>query len=328
MDENVGGLLSGIPPSALTLTLTRSAIRMEHSHSWRADKTNQVHDLVIGLEGRGCYLVGGEEVELAPGRAMLIRRGTRFIGWNPETTTYIGVAQHFTLDLFNRHDLIAQMQLRPVVELSRWRVIEPLVRLYRETSPLSSTTLMQFHLFMFILLDFLEDAFVAWAGNPTEGLSAPEGLPLAIMLAATQISANPLDDGVVERVMSQTPYNADYFQREFRQRIGWTPLKFREFKRMERAMHLLQAGRSVTETAAEVGYSDVYYFSRMFKRHIGASPRGYQLAVQRCRDGVFPRGEEDGEVHYPLLPHRRVSAAAPQTNGFPFGRSPGAVAAE
>lgn len=318
MDENVGGLLSGIPPSALTLTLTRSVIRMEHSHSWRADKVNQVHDLVVCLEGRGRYVIGEEEIEMSPGRAMLIRRGERFVGWNPDSDMYIGVAQHFTLDLFNRHDLIAQMQLKPVVDLSRWNVIGPLVRFYRETSPPSSTTLMQFHLFMFILLDFLEDAFVAWSSNPTAGLSAPEGLPLAIMLAATQISANPLDEGIVDRVMSQTPYNADYFQREFRQRIGWTPLKFREFKRMERAMHLLQAGRSVSETAAEVGYGDVYYFSRMFKRHIGTSPRGYQLAVQRCRDGVFPRGEEDGEVHYPLLPQRIDQL---EMAGFPFSRS-------
>jgi len=310
MDKIVGGPLSGIPANALTLSLTRSVIRMEHSVNWRADKINQVHDLVIGLEGRGEYLIDDRPVLIEPGRAALIRAGSRFVGRNPGPETYIGVAQHFTLKLFDRHDLISQMELRPAVRLRHWDILAPLVRHYRETSPINSTTAIQFHLFMFILLDFLEDAFTAWRDDVTVGLGEAEGLALSIMLAATQISAAPLDDGVIDRVLGSVPYNIDYFQREFRQRIGWTPRKYREFKRMERAMHLLQSGKSVGDTAYDIGYSDTYYFSRMFKRHIGISPRGYQRVVERCRDGSVPRngeddGEEseDGEIRYPhILP--------------------------
>ena len=60
MDKIEGGILSGIPPNALTLTLTRSAIKMLHSMTWEIDKTNAVHDLVICLQGSGSYFIEDE----------------------------------------------------------------------------------------------------------------------------------------------------------------------------------------------------------------------------------------------------------------------------
>ena len=120
--------------------------------------------------------------------------------------------------------------------------------------------------------------------------------------------ADPLDPDISERVIADAPYNPDYFKREFRRQIGWTPAKLQEFKRMEHAMDLLASGKTVSETAAVVGYTDTYYFSRMFKRHIGISPVGYKHDVKRSRDGAFPRGEEDGQILYPLIgPQKSVA---------------------
>lgn len=301
MDKIEGGVLAGIPESALKLTLTRSTIKMQHSQTWRVDKSNSVHDLIICLTGSGSYAVDDDRYTLMPGDAMLIPAGSHFVGWHASGDAYTGVAQHFTLDLFGRHDLISQMHIRRFVRFSRWPLIEPVVRYYRDIAQASSTTLLQHHIFMFVLIEFLEDAFIAWNAQPVGAMGNADGISLAIMLAATQITADPLDDEVAERVVARAPYNPDYFKREFRRQIGWTPKKFQEFKRMERSMNLLASGNSVSETAALVGYSDVYYFSRMFKRFIGTSPAGYKLAVKEHQDGKFPRGEEDGQVIYPLV---------------------------
>ena len=54
---------------------------------------------------------------------------------------------------------------------------------------------------------------------------------------------------------------------------------------MERAMHFLEAGLSVSAAAAEVGYGDPYYFSRMFKRTLGLSPRDHMNRIRRSRHG-------------------------------------------
>ncbi|TJZ90887.1 AraC family transcriptional regulator [Paracoccus gahaiensis] len=296
-------VLAGIPPRALDLTLTRSAIRMQHSHSWSIDKVNAVHDLVICLEGTGDYILQGERIRLTPGMAMLIPANTRFQGSNPDPArTYTGLAQHFRLELFGHHDLLGRMRFRRVVRLSRWPMLEPLVRHYRASAPAGSTTLAMHHAFMVMLTEFIDDAFIAWTTPGDTGLDDSVGLSMAITVAAAQIAADCLQPGLAERVVAAAPYNPDYFRREFRRSLGSTPAKYQEFKRMETGMQFLETGCSVAETAHRLGFADAYYFSRLFKRHIGISPRGWQEQVRLRRDGQWPRGQEDGQVIYPLRP--------------------------
>jgi AraC-like DNA-binding protein len=285
MDEIEGGILSSIPPAALTLELTRATIRMEHSQTWCIDKTNPVDDLVVCLAGRGHYRIDGEERVMEPGDAMLIRRGQHFVGGNPGPEPYIGIAQHFTLDIYGRHDLIAQMKLRPKIRLTKWQLLEPLVRQYRQSAPPSSVTLGQHHLFMYLLISYIEDAFIGWRERATYQPEDADALDLAVMKAATTISASPLDPDSAMKAVAASTYNEDYFLREFKRRVGQTPRKYQEFKRMERAMHFLEAGMSVAAAASEIGYSDPYYFSRMFKRILGLSPRGHIHRVRQSRHG-------------------------------------------
>lgn len=301
MEKIEGSVLGAISVNALSLTLTRSAIKMQHSQSWSVDKVNRVHDLIICLTGEAEYDVDGDVVHMVPGQAMLIEAERRFRGRTLSTELYTGVAQHFKLDVFGRIDLIGQMRLNRSVMLPRWDMLGPLVRHYRESAPLSSTDFAQHHLFMVLLIEYIEAAFLEWRQQQDVPVNNPDALSLSVMVAASQIAADPLSDDTVERVLSTVPYNPDYFRREFSRQVGLTPHKYHEFKRMERAMGLLASGRSVKQAAEFVGYQDSYYFSRMFKRYIGVSPAGYKAAERRHRDGSFPRGEEDGLVVYPLL---------------------------
>ena len=308
MDEIEGGILSSIPAAALTLTLTRATIRMEHSQTWRIDKTNLVDDLVICLDGCGHYLIDEEERTLEPGEAMLVTRGQRIRGRNESATTYIGIAQHFTLDVYDNHDLIAQMSLRPKVKLSRWSLLEPLARHYRQSAPPSSVTLGQHHLFMYFLIAFIEDAFLGWRNRASYHSDDADLLDLAVMKAATTISANALDPDIAAKAVAASTYNPDYFLREFRRRVGQTPRKYQELKRMERAMHFLEAGLSVASAAAEVGYGDPYYFSRMFKRMVGLSPREHVSRIRQSRHGGL-LGMDEGDQQIRL---REPAAARSQ----------------
>lgn len=312
MDEIEGGILSTIPPAALTLNLTRAAIRMEHSQTWRIDKSNPVDDLVICIEGHGHYLIDGEPVIMNPGDAMLITRGQRFIGWNEGLETYKGIAQHFTLDIYGRHNLIAQMNLKPRVHLSRWPLLEPIARHYRQSAPPSSVTLGQHHLFMVLLIAFIEDAFLGWRDHATYQPEGADAIDLAVMKAAAMISANPLDPAIAAQAVDASPYNRDYFLREFQKRVGRTPRKYYEFKRMERAMHFLETGYPVSAAAAEVGYADPYYFSRMFKRTLGLSPRDHMNKVRQSRHGGLMQLDE---VEQAEALHRSGAKTPPVAGG-------------
>lgn len=268
--------LSHIPMRSLSLRLARSTIKMRHDSRWRIDKVNPVHDLIVCLSGTGIYQVGEdpEPIAIAPGDALLVPAYTRFRGRSGGAALFTGIAQHFTLELFGRGDLIAQMSLSRSIHLPNWPVLLPLVRHYRETSPFGSTTLAQHHQFMVVLLAFLDASFSGWK-TEAETPASRDHLSVQIMRVATRLSADPLGSGV-EEALRDLPYNPDYFRRAFKERIGHTPRKFREMKRMEFAASRLGMGMSVNAVAAELGFSDPYFFSRMFKRHLGVAPSRYK----------------------------------------------------
>lgn len=278
--------ISHIPMRSLSLRLARSTIKMRHDARWRIDKVNPVHDLIVCLTGSGQYLVGDDPapIALAPGDALLVPAYTRFRGRSGGDGLFTGIAQHFTLELFGRGDFIAQMALERSIRLPNWSVLLPLVRHYRETTPIGSTTLAQHHQFMVILLAFLEASFSGW-NMEAEAFPSRDHLSVQIMRVATRLSADPLGSGV-EEALRDLPYNPDYFRRAFKDRIGHTPRKFREMKRMEFAASRLGMGLSVNAVAAELGFSDPYFFSRVFKRYLGASPSRYKGRPER--DAMAP----------------------------------------
>ncbi|MFK7854898.1 MAG: helix-turn-helix domain-containing protein [Granulosicoccus sp.] len=242
------------------------------------NKLNPVHDLVICLSGAGKYRIGDtdEWVSLNPGQAMLIPAYTRFHGKHGGgSDTFIGVAQHFSLELFERGDAIRQLRLKRAVDLPDWGVLESVVKQYRLTNEYGSTTLVQQHRFMILLLAYFEAAFQGWKTTHTEP-AHQDRLSLEIMFVVSRLSADPLG-ATVSDVLADVPFNEDYFRRAFQDRIGMTPKKFGENKRMEYAADRLGMGLTVKAVAAELGYSDPYFFSRQFKRYIGASPSHYRV---------------------------------------------------
>ena len=66
-----------------------------------------------------------------------------------------------------------------------------------------------------------------------------------------------------------------HFIRIFHKNLGMPPQKYRASVAMREAKHLLKSN-SVTSTASILGYTDVFYFSRVFKKFIGVSPNEYK----------------------------------------------------
>ncbi len=63
------------------------------------------------------------------------------------------------------------------------------------------------------------------------------------------------------------------FRRIFSQCMGMNPVEYRNKLRVEKAAILLRTGTAtVGEVAEAVGISDIKYFSKLFKQHIGVSP--------------------------------------------------------
>ena len=71
--------------------------------------------------------------------------------------------------------------------------------------------------------------------------------------------------------------SAGYLSTLFRQETGKTVTVFVDEKRMEHAAHLLQSSTLQVQTVAQYcGIIDVNYFSKLFKRYCGVTPREYR----------------------------------------------------
>jgi AraC-like DNA-binding protein len=63
----------------------------------------------------------------------------------------------------------------------------------------------------------------------------------------------------------------------FPEQAGFSPLGFVIHLRLQEACRLLATSdRKLDDIAASVGYDDPFYFSRIFKKHLGLSPSGYR----------------------------------------------------
>lgn len=68
---------------------------------------------------------------------------------------------------------------------------------------------------------------------------------------------------------------------QFKRQTGHSPIDYLIQTRIAKARNLLlRSDATLSEIAAEVGYSDVYYFSRIFKKHVGISPIQYQRKMR------------------------------------------------
>lgn len=80
----------------------------------------------------------------------------------------------------------------------------------------------------------------------------------------------------LDELLRSAPYCYDYLCRLFRQEMHTTPHKYLTDLRLQCAAGILRAGgASITEAARMSGYLDPLYFSRMFKKKFGVSPREY-----------------------------------------------------
>ena len=75
--------------------------------------------------------------------------------------------------------------------------------------------------------------------------------------------------------MADLAGSPDQTRKLFHQATGQTPTRYLTELRIASAKRLLTAGALVKEAAEQVGLEDPYYFSRVFRRHTGMSPKQY-----------------------------------------------------
>jgi AraC family transcriptional regulator of arabinose operon len=84
----------------------------------------------------------------------------------------------------------------------------------------------------------------------------------------------------IENFIEARGYSVSSFFRKFKQYTGMAPLQYLLQIRLSNAMKLLETTNfPINEIAALVGYDNALYFSRLFHKHIGISPKEYRDSI-------------------------------------------------
>ncbi|MGM1048292.1 MAG: helix-turn-helix domain-containing protein [Bacillota bacterium] len=84
------------------------------------------------------------------------------------------------------------------------------------------------------------------------------------------------NDLTLEKVSSQMFVSRHYYSRIFPKKMG---IGFKEYiinKRIKKAEILLKTGHTVTYVCYAIGYNDLTYFAKVFKKNVGVNPSTYR----------------------------------------------------
>lgn len=96
------------------------------------------------------------------------------------------------------------------------------------------------------------------------------------------IEENYTEHLTLSRLADVAKTNEKYLCRFFKEYTGNTPIDYINRLRVERAcMKLAEENFNITEAALDCGFNDVSYFSKIFKRYKGMTPREYRGLVEK-----------------------------------------------
>ena len=123
------------------------------------------------------------------------------------------------------------------------------------------------------LLNVVYQYIVSWCGGERSDPYIAQFIDLLIdNIANSGFRLKDAMDGI--------PFTKDHFRRLFKEETGRTPSAFLEHMRIQHAKQMLRdKSYKIRDIALQSGYTDPYYFSRVFHKQTGVSPRTYDPSM-------------------------------------------------
>ncbi|MFJ7935249.1 helix-turn-helix domain-containing protein [Sporosarcina sp. NPDC096371] len=241
-----------------------ATIQCEPNWQWRKrDKPIPNYDLFYVWSGQGTVVLNGKPYDVEKGHCFLFRPGDETTAThnprNPLVLTYI----HF--------DVTEPLQLVP----SAHRVIEDSIIF--ESLLTQYVRLFLMHAFgaeiearlilKQLMIHLLREELEKKTANTSNKLLE------TVQEIANYIQQNPGYPHTIDSLAERANLSPRYFSQKFKQYIGHTVKSYIVYSRIKRAEHLLHStGVTVTEVADALGYTNIHFFSRQFKKYTGKTP--------------------------------------------------------
>lgn len=256
-----------VSPEDFVLKPSFAKILCEPAWKWqRREKPLETYDLFYVWSGEGEVVLNGRAYDVGVGSCFLFRPGDDTSATHnpqkPLTLTYI----HFSLQTEPQLVPEPYRTIRDNADFER--LLTSYVRLFLfETFGAETEAKLILKQLMIRLLR--EDRQEEPVGSRAESAQLAE----AIHEVANYIRLHAGKQHRLEDLAARANLSPKYFSTKFKQLIGQSVQSYIIRSRIERAEHLLRyGGMTVSEVAEVLGYRDVFFFSRQFKRHTGKSP--------------------------------------------------------
>jgi AraC-like DNA-binding protein len=133
----------------------------------------------------------------------------------------------------------------------------------------------------------LFDLFRIWMRSVARGSStgAAVRVPAAFRVARSLIEERWQEPFSLSEIAEACHISRSYLCKGFRKYYGTSPASHMIDLKLAHAKELLRdVDLNITEVADECGFSDIFYFSRTFKKRVGVSPKAYRDAAGRNDD--------------------------------------------
>jgi AraC-like DNA-binding protein len=249
----------------------------DHDFNWRSGRTLQSFTFVYISSGQGHF-------ESRPSGLLPVRAGNLFVLFPGVWHRYRPAAAHgwhehwVELDGPWARQLLAGRSFTPARPILHLGVQPPLLNQYDTLLALVRDQPPGFE----FLLAAETMRLIAMVESILAGHAAADNWAERITKQAQahilSHSAEPLD---VRRLARRYKIGYSLFRQTFKRQTGLAPLQFQLQIRLNRACHLLtNTALPVSQIADELGFTSLYYFSRLFSKKLGCPPTVFRQRTQ------------------------------------------------
>lgn len=236
-----------------------------------------LHDdwLFLYCVGGCAYLkIDGVVSKVRPGDLIFLPKGTTHAYWADDENPWTVYWVHFTGRQI--HEYIDELLAQPSPHLLSVGVRDELIQSFKSLLTFSARD-NDFRVFIYSanvlkqMLTFLSFAINTFSpGKETSGRLN--------MAAVHQYFEQQIDTFLdLDRISSHFYMSKYHFAKTYKSLTGQSPISAFIHQKMKKAKHLLDStDLSVKQIGAELGYPDPYYFSRVFKKSMGMSPKHFR----------------------------------------------------
>ena len=256
----------------LNLTVTEIGhihFRTSHPQWGFTDLVNPDHYIIAYAETGQCrYLIEGKEVILEENQLMFFQKGQPHTAWaDPEKPwRYFSVSFDMLFLDEETRQAVQSLPTRHIPSnISHCRNL--LFALYRTWTIQPPGYYLQVRS---LLMELLREIL---CGSYPDTLT--DAQLLRMQKALTYIHSHLTQTCSVATLAEIAGFSESHFSKLFRTMTGQSVNTYQNLLRLTHARNLLQLGDcNVSEAAAAVGFRDIYYFSRMYKKLLGEPPSG------------------------------------------------------